>query len=152
MTEDGNAVGNAFRTPFETLPHTTPHHTTKNTSSRNMALAADPKNATARIRSLDTLDAAAHTIGTLRPDWALGAIRATLARDKRAWGVVIRVALAAALDPDVRLPARIETYQPSAGAGTPVPPPPEHRRHVIRCVHGGESGLCALCRREGVNT
>ena len=150
MTQPVNAVGNALHNAFETLTLTTPHHTyIKNTSSRNDQLAHARENGmslTSRIREIDELDAAARTVGTLRPDWDLVTLRAVLARDRRPWSVVVTVAVAAALDDDVRLPARIETYQPELAAATPLPPSLAELRDAVRCDHGAEFGHCALCR------
>jgi hypothetical protein len=115
-------------------------------SSRIEALGATGENLTARIRNLDTLDAAAHTITVLRPDWTPSEVRQVLARDRRPWAAVVAAALAAALNPDVRRPTKIETYAVGDLVPTPMPASFEQQRRELKCPHGAPSGMCYLCR------
>lgn len=112
--------------------HTTPHHTTKNTSSRSMTRPReDNRTFIADQRTITRLQGWTVAIADLRPDWTEPAIRDALMYDDRPWTVVVRAALAAALDPDIHAPGGIR--HTATGRTGPTPTPPRWRSGACHC-------------------
>lgn len=93
----------------------------------------------ARISQIDPWDALTRVLSLIRPDWQPERIRGALLDDKRPPRDVMRAAIDAALDPDVRHPGAIAHR--TAGSATPTPP---SRRDATCTTHPGE--LAANCR------
>jgi hypothetical protein len=111
-----------------------------------MALAPTAKEVAERECAL------AETILSIRPDWTALAVVLAIKADDRPWRTVVLAAINGAADPDIRHPNGLRYVNPT-GKGAPTPTPPAFRRDVVLCAggHGAESGLCAMCRAEGIN-
>ena len=95
----------------------------------------------ARISQIDPWDALTRVLSLLRPDWRPEAIRGALLDDKRPPRDVVRAAVTAALDPDVRHPGAIAHRTP----GTTTPTPPRFRSDDLCPDHLDAAATCKGC-------
>ena len=93
----------------------------------------------ARLNDIDRWDALAVIVAAVRPDWRITDVLAVIKRDLRPPRDLLRAAIDAALDPDVRHPGALAHR--TAGSATPTPP---GRRDATCTTHPGE--LAANCR------
>jgi len=104
-------------------------------------LAAILRGAGDSVLPVFTRDALTRVVSLLRPDWQPERIRGALLDDKRPPRDVVRAAVDAALDPDVRHPGAIAHR--TAGSATPTPP--NLRRDDLCPIHLDDAATCRGC-------
>lgn len=95
----------------------------------------------ARLNAIDRFDALAVIVAACRPDWRITDVLAAVTRDPRPPRDVVRAAIDAALDPDVRHPGAIAHRT----TGTATPTPPNLRRDTLCPVHLDDAATCRGC-------
>lgn len=145
MNAQADASSDAFRNASPDASrgrdaHPTPVTTTSSRTDAQTRGRAIEQPVIARLNDIDRWDALAVIVAAVRPDWRITDVLAVIKRDLRPPRDLLRAAVDAALDPDVRHPGAIAHR--TAGSATPTPP--NLRRDALCPTHPGE--LAANCR------
>lgn len=149
MNAQADASSDAFRNASPDASrgrdaHPTPVTTTSSRTDAQTRGRAIEQPVIARLNDIDRWDALAVIVAAVRPDWRITDVLAVIKRDLRPPRDLLRAAVDAALDPDVRHPGAIAHR--TAGSATPTPP---SRRDATCPTHPGElAANCRCCRAD----